>query len=330
MFNDSLIVSTALSSFNNAALYAPYFFISGLLCAPLFFMVYLYSDDFSRKFAWNKTPDSHVMFFSGLIFILWIMLFGGNYAVIRDGISVLPVSIAALLFCFTTATTQKAVQLKYTSKIRNKKIKWLIFFGLVLMAALSGFRTWWGILLQISAILCGMIVGSRIKTNLQLNPVYILLFFFATVLVLMQPEYFRFGQLGNLTIIHLLGMIITGFFAITALVTKYINSRGKIHNSAYIKLKWLFRITSILAFALFIMTESVPVFLGLIISIGLLESLSIYHSKHIANKISFQSCGLLLFMFGIIIICPVISALGIIYIATTSPQIATKEYLRLL
>ena len=52
MFNDVSIVSTAVSSFNNAALYSPYFFVVGLFSIPLFFMVYLYGRDFVSRIGW--------------------------------------------------------------------------------------------------------------------------------------------------------------------------------------------------------------------------------------------------------------------------------------
>ena len=330
MLNDSLIVTTALSAFNNAALYGPLFFITGLLSVPLFFMVYLYAGDFADRFRLNKDIEKNTVFFSSLILMLWVMLFGGNYAVIRDSISLLPVLIAIMLFGLNVVVAQKLIQLKYMEKIKDKKSKWLIFFGLILIAVASSSHSFWNILLQVSAVLCGLIVGCRIKTNLKLNPWIVILFFFMTVLVLMQPEFFRFGQLGNLTIIHLFGIMLTGFFAITALTTKYINPRTGIYQSAYIKLKWLFRIVSLLAFALFIMTESVPVFLGLILAIGLLQALSIYHSDKRIENISNQSCGLLIFMLGIIVICPVISALGIMYLVVSNANVKFKEYLKLL
>ena len=330
MFNDSLIVTTAISAFNNAALYTPFFFTTALLCAPLFFMVYLYAGDFVNRFGFNKDFNKHTELFSALILMLWLMLFGGNYAVIRDGISLLPVLISVVLFGLIMIVSQKFVQLKYIQKIQDKKSKWLIFFGLILMAVASSSYSWFGVLLQISAILCGMIVGCRIKTDLNLIPWNVLLFFAITVLILMQPEFFRFGQLGNLTITHLLCVVLTGFFAVTAMTTKYTNARARIHKSAYIKLKWLFRIVSLLAFALFMMTESVPVFIGLVLAIGLLESLCIYHSDKFDKDLSKHSCGLLMFMLGVLTVCPMISAIGIIYMVVSKTNYNYKEYLKLL
>ena len=131
MFNDMLILSTAISSFNNAALYSPFFFVVGLLTVPLFFMVYVYGKDFVSKLGWNEDNfDNNVSFWTATNLLLWLMLFGGNYAVIRDGISLLPVLVGFILFGFTIIAIQKSIKLGYIKKLSNKKnrkLKWLLF-----------------------------------------------------------------------------------------------------------------------------------------------------------------------------------------------------------
>ena len=330
MFNDAVVATTALSSFNNAALYSPFFFVVGLFMLPLLFVVYLYSNDFVLKFGLRDNTDDQIGFFSALFLALWLMLFGGNYAVMRDGISLLPVLIAVVLFCLMGMAAQKCVQLGYINKVQNKKTQLFLFVALMVIAGFSAMPTWWGILLQISAVLCGIIVGCRTKRNLRLITFLVLVLTLVVVLVLMQPEFFRFGQLGNLTIIHLLAVMFAGFCAITVFMTRYIRPRGKIHHSAYIKLKWLFRIILLLAFVLLISTESVPVFVGLVSTIGLLEALSIYHSKNIPENMQKQSCAILLMCVGAILICPVLMGLGILYWATIDRKANMAEFLKLL
>lgn len=325
------IASTAISSFNNAALYGPFFMGIGLLSVPLFFMVYFYGHDFVSRFGWNNhNIDGQISFWTSVITVLWLILFGGNYAVIRDGISLLPVLLALVLFCLTSVVSQQARQLNYLSKIQNIKHKLLVVLLLFLLVGASGVMTWWGILLPISAVLCGAIVGCRLHKNISLyaglTPILLLLL----ILVLMQPEYFRFGQLGNLTVFHLGAVFITGFFAITALVMKYTKARAQIRNSAYIKLKWLCRIFAILALILFWLTESVPVFIGLLIMVAVSEMLTIYHAKVKNNGVARQSLSLFLFCFGIVIMCPVISAIGIIHALYNPSDARAKDYLALL
>ena len=46
MFNDTIIVQTAISTFNNAALFSPMFFWTGLLMLTLFFISYKYGNKF--------------------------------------------------------------------------------------------------------------------------------------------------------------------------------------------------------------------------------------------------------------------------------------------
>lgn len=331
MFNDMVILSTAISSFNNAALYGPFFVVVGLLSLPLFFMVYIYGKDFVSKIGWTENNfNNQISFWIASNLLVWLMLFGGNYAVIRDGISLLPVLVSVILFGFTIIMVKKSAQLGYLEKLRNKKLKWLLFFVVFLMTVFSSVWTWWGVLLQCSAVLCGAIIGSRLRKNISMVPWMVVMLMLVVIAVLMQPEYFRFGQLGNLTIVHLLGLVFAGFAAVSTVVARYTNPRGRVHESAYIKLKWLFRIMSVLAFVLFCMTESVPVFVGLVGALGLLEMLSIYHSKHISENVSRFSMALLIMTVGVIIICPIITALGIIYASVKTNGVKLQDFTELL
>ncbi|MFQ6696242.1 MAG: hypothetical protein ACLRFF_04335 [Alphaproteobacteria bacterium] len=331
MFNNASIVSTAVSSFNNAALYGPYFFVVALFSIPLFFMVFLYGRNFISRFGWEKSEfESKIGFWSIASLAVWLLLIGGNYAVIRDSISLLPVMISVVLFGATVFITNRLKKLNYLKRIYNKKSRWFVFFLLLILAGFSAMPSWWGILLQLSAIVCGMIVGDRLHRNISDVLVSLIIFGTTTVLLLMQPEYFRFGQLGNLTFVHLLALLITGFFCVTAFAAKYTNAREKIYKSAYIKLKWLFRIMSVLALILFVLTESVPVFVGLMGVCALSEMMTIYHGKGIPEHVFKQSWALLMICFGIITICPLITMLGMVYLTCVAPKINLKDFMRLL
>ena len=331
MFDESLIVTTAVSSFNNAALYSPYFFVAGLFCLPLFFMVYLYGRDFVSKLGWtNHDVEQKISFWTMASLVFWLVMFGGNYAVIRDGISLLPWYLAVVLFFSMAFLTNRSKQFGYMDKIHNKKLKLGMLLLLLLLVGFSAMPTWWGILLQIGAFFGGCAVG--LKTKKKSNDIALSTVMLGTVtaLILMQPEYFRFAQLGNLTIVHILFLLLCGFFGITTLVARYTNARSKIYKSAYIKLKWLFRIISLLALILFVLTESVPVFVGLMVSCGILEMLTIYHGNQNMELIAKQSWAMLLIGFGVMIICPLISALGILYLLFLPNQVNYKDFARLL
>lgn len=330
MFNELSVVSTAISSFNNAALFSPYFFVFALLSLPLFYIVYLYSQDILVRLKWNNDIKHKTSFWSVAFLVCWLLMFGGNYAVIRDGISLLPVAIAFVLFVSVVYIIQQAIKFNYLGFLKDKKAKWLTVGILLILTVFSAKPDLYGILLQLSAVVCGVIVGSRLHKNISDISLSTAIFGTMTALVLMQPEYFRFGQLGNLTFVHLLSLLITGFFAITALTVKYTNARSKIHESAYVKLKWLCRILGVLALVLFGLTESVPVFVALLSIVAVSEMLTIYHSKSKSDIISKQSWALLLMCFGALIICPVISCLGILYLSKLHGKLESKDFYSLL
>lgn len=331
MFDESLIVTTAISSFNNAALYGPFFFVVGLFCVPLFFMVYIYGHDFVSKIGWkNNEIETKVGFWSVVSLIVWLLIFGGNYAVIRDSISLLPFGVAMVLFVSIMFIANNIKQFDYVTKIQNKKLKWLLILVALLILISAAMPNWWGVLLQLGAVLGGLFIGSKLNKSISGVLTSTLMFGLMMILILMQPEYFRFGQLGNLTIMHILALLCAGFFFVTSLVTKYVNARSKIYDSAYIKLKWLFRIMSILALILFVLTESVPVFIGLMICCALAEMLTVYHGNKKLESLAKQSWAMLLITVGVIMICPLISALGIIYLSTISDKINFKDFIKLL
>ena len=331
MLDDAFIATTAISSFNNAALLTPWFFSAGVLALPLFLLVYLYGRDFVSRFGWNnQNVEPNTGFWVSAFLTLWMLLLGGNYAVIRDSISLLPLGLSAVLFLLMIVVSNYLVRFKYLEKLRSSTLK-LGFLSIVLLSVVfSGMMTWWSILLQISAVICGVIIGCRLKTDCSWNSLITLILGLMLVLILMQPEYFRFGQLGNLTIIHLLGIMFVGFFVVTTLVLKYVKARSRIHQNAFIKLKWLLRIIVLLSVLLFVSTESVPVFIGLLISVGLLEMLSVYHGAKLPDYMSKQSLAMLIISFGLIVISPVISAIGIVYLTFISNKIKAQDFLRLL
>ena len=331
MFDDFSVVTTAVSSFNNAALLGPYFFATALLSGPLFYFVFLYGRDILARLNWNNSNiETKISFWSVFCLVCWLLVFGGNYAVIRDGISLLPIMIAIVLFLSIVYVTKQAIKLNYLSVFRDRKVKWASGLLLLVLAFFSAKPDLCGVLLQLSAVICGVIVGSRLHKSFSDVSVSTVIFGFMTTLILMQPEYFRFGQLGNLTIIHLAALLITGFLATLVFVVKYTNARAKIHESAYIKLKWLARISGILALVLFALTESVPVFIGLLAVVGASEMLTICHSKKAPEKLSKQSWALLLVCFGTLIMCPVITCLGILYLTQASEKITPKDFYGLL
>jgi hypothetical protein len=97
-----------------------------------------------------------------------------------------------------------------------------------------------------------------------------------------------------------------------------------------VKLKWLFRIIAALAAILFVATESVPVFIGLLVSVALVEALNIYHSANSVSGLSKYTWAFTLMCFGILVMCPVITGLGILYFVQLNKNIKAKDFLGLL
>ena len=97
MFDDAIIVQSAISAFNNAALAAPAFLWSAILTLPLYILVWMFGGRITERIGWNRSNIlSNASLWTAIITFGWIVLFGGNYGVLRDDTSTFPFMIAAI------------------------------------------------------------------------------------------------------------------------------------------------------------------------------------------------------------------------------------------
>ncbi len=85
-----------------------------------------------------------------------------------------------------------------------------------------------------------------------------------------------------------------------------VNPRGRIHQSAYVKLKWLMRFVSALAVILFLLTEAVPIFIGAVLMLFVLFAMSIWHAESVPAGLENRV------LTGLV----VVTAMGILWYAT--------------
>lgn len=312
MLEDVIVVQSAVSAFNNAALWAPAFLWWGLLAMPLFALVYWCADVLMARLGWDKNNivDKSAPLVVGLIGG-WIVLMGGNYAVLRDGATVLPVVCALILFVCAAFCVAR---MRGTMLFCNGR-RWLrsLMVGVVLLAVMmSDMHTWWGPLLQVGAVVIGWCVGRLVGVKFKSIPVISFLMLMTVVAILMQPEFFRFGQLGNLTVAHLLFVLMFAVAMVATVVVQRVKASGKIKKSVYVKLKWLIRTFGLLSAAFFVLTEALPVFFAVIAVLGVWCGLSVRHQTDVSPALGQQLYAIMLFLFGIITVMPVISVVGVL------------------
>ena len=308
MFEDAIIVQSALSAFNNAALVAPAFLWSAVLTLPLYVVVWLFGERIADKVGWNKSNIiGRASLWTAIITFGWVVLFGGNYGVLRDDTSTLPFMVAAIVFV-SALFVGSHLQSKQLITRSNFPYIALVVVALVL----SDTHTWWGPLLQVGAATVGFVFGRVARSEMRDVPGVLLIIMATTTAMLMQPEFFRFGQLGNLTWVHLVFITIVGMCLVATIALRNIKPSNKIHDSAYVKLKWMARFVVMLAVAVFIMTESVPVFLMTELAGFVLFALSVWHSANQTDVLSNKLYALTILLFGIITTMPAICAIGIV------------------
>ena len=311
MFDDAIIVQSAISAFNNAALYAPAFLWTGVLTLPLFILAWMFGDKLLGTVGWSRSDMiKRGSLWSVIIAFGWLVLFGGNYSVLRDDTSTLPFMIAAVVFVMAAFIG---------SNLQNNVLfqrKNLPYLALILIAlGLSDMHVWWGPLLQIGVALFGFLLGRIARREMRAEPSLSLIILATTTTMLMQPEFFRFGQMGNLTGVHMIALMFVGILVAATIAVRNIAPATKIHDSAYVKLKWMMRFVVMLAVAVFVMTESVPVFLGAVAVAFMLFALSVWHASKTPNMLGDKLYAVTIFTFGVIISMPVISVIGIVLLS---------------
>lgn len=316
MLNDIIIVESAISAFNNAALWMPAFLWWTLLALPLFVVVYWCADAIMARIGWNRQNivNNASMWLAGLT-CGWVVLFGGNYDVLRDSLSVLPMMTATIVFL-----TSLFVSSHLRSRPRPKMNwwRWAVVAIVIMAVGLSDTHAWWGPLLQIGALTLGCFLGRVARGDMRPFGGAVLIMMMVAIAILMQPEFFRFGQLGNLTVVHLLAILGLGGACMMTVATQNINPRGKIRHSVYIKLKWLMRVVCALGVALFILTEAVPVFIGTMVALFLSIAMSVWHADAVNPVLGDRAFAIALMTFGAITVMPVITSIGILYWANAS------------
>lgn len=325
MFDEGLVVASAVSAFNNAAVVAPTFLWNAVLASPLFIAIYV----FGRKFldATGMRPyvtGARVTFWTIVFTALWVVLMGGNYDVLRDGVSLLPFVTAAILFvtAWFVGMNTRAIKLPvwYGRRDVSNRRRWLInllVFAIAMVpVGLSDTLNWWGPILQIGAVVLGLLMGRRSRFHLRTTTCALGIMLAATIGILMQPELWRFGQLGNLTPVHVIWILGVGILAAAAFALDTINPRGRIHQSAYVKLKWLMRFVTALAMILFLLTEAVPIFIGATIMAFVLFAMSIWHSESVPDGLANRATALTIIAFGVLTGLVVVTSMGVLWYAT--------------
>lgn len=325
MFDESLIVTSALSAFNNAALVPPMFLWNAVLCIPLFVVAYI----FGKKIAAKQEVMQYItlprmaFWFLGLVAI-WVILTGGGYNVLRDGLSALPwvSGVALFLAAIFIGNYTKSLRLPwwYGNIDASARRKWAVNICCWLLGALFVFvccaLNWYWAAIRIIAIAMGFVIGRYILLAVRGSIYMLLVGVISCVAVLMQPEFFRFGQLGNLTLAHLVWVLATGIMFAVAFAFDIVHPRGRIHHSAYVKLKWLTRLASVLGIVLFLLTESVPMFLFSVVSVFAQCAISVWHAVKVSPNSVNRSLSLFVMFFGVLIDVPTITVIGVIWLAT--------------
>ncbi|MDR0967968.1 MAG: hypothetical protein LBL75_04070 [Rickettsiales bacterium] len=316
MFDSSLVVQSAISTFNNIALRAPDFFWTAIFCLPIFAVFWVFRNEISARFFPDTKKRTIQITTLILGFIGVWLLTHENFAALRDGIWIgTSVLTAICIFVLSVFAGQKLRSFSDYVRVGDKwknRSDYLIPWVILAVVGLCAMPQWWAVLVQFCAAAAGFYLGrlrkNRGKATISVENLILGLVFILTAGLVMQPEFFRFGWLGNLTIIHLIFITGTMFFATGALMLRVVRPTGWLKPGYYNKFIMLMRAMMILLFAMFVLTESILMFGIFVVAMMCYMFLVLRHrAKSMANKTEAENMWFLaVLLFGVLISMPVI------------------------
>lgn len=311
MIDLNTIVETAMVSFNNSALYMPYFFLVSVLSLPLFYILYQNPNILGKYF---KINTFNISLITEISLFLWLICMSGNFQTIRD-FSYINYFIAVLLFLLTYIVYSKLSKI-YVKNVKNY-IKHLCFICLITLITLIQYDSLINVLLNISAFISGLVVSSyypiKYKSDIKIISIDSFILFCISSLIFIQPEFFRFGWLGNLTILHLSIYLLLYFCFGIALAFFITKPQKKLGDNIVKKIKILFRLVFLILSVLFLLTESFLVLLVFLFVSFLLGLLNLYNNYK-NNKFLYIIWGFISLIVSIITMLPFISCISLISI----------------
>ncbi|MDR2268652.1 MAG: hypothetical protein LBD94_00530 [Rickettsiales bacterium] len=317
------IVASAITSFNNAALVEPNFVWTAVLMLPVFIAVWKIAPELlDFFFPGKKSRDYNFAFLAEAMLVVWLIFNHGNWQSIRDGTGFLPYLVSAVLFLLCRDVMARLCEMNpkmpvWWRKIDRRTRKWIkigILLSTVAVVAASAIQEFNFISLQINAVMFGIAAGYFGRKSAAPVNYLMMVMTVLAVGIAMQPEYFRFGQLGRLSFAHLAALAFIVMLGAVIFVFRNFNPSGFIRDNHYRYVKWFMRLGTLLALILFVMTESVPVLLGFCASAAVTSWFAVKHSDRNTDVfvLSGNLWAMMMFVFGMMTFMPVISIIGIL------------------
>jgi len=316
------IVTSAISSFSNQALHGASFFWLSFIMLPIFIAAYYMAPMILSEFFQNKKKRNHSFAaIAEISLAAWLILNHGNWDVVRDGIGFLPYIISVVVFF----SVRNAMSRLY---IINPKIPavwrqlgcarvWAKFAFIGIAAGMAALSAAGGLPLasmQISAVMFGISAGYFTRREVSIYGWTSFLFMTVSVAILMQPEFFRFAQLGRMSPLHLSAVAAALILAPMIFILRHSVAAHFIKDNHYKYIKWFLRFCLLLMMILYVLTESVPILIGLA---GAVLVVTFLAAKHATRGTNLTSIGdnlwaVMLIIFGVMTIMPTITIAGIL------------------
>ncbi len=315
MLDSSVIVQSAASSFNNMALRSPDFFWTAILCIPIFMVAWIFRTQIRDKF---KLSDGMVAGLT-LACVAILTLARQNFEVLRQSFSWTGIVVAICLFLCSLFLAGKY----YSGKTRlsgllkkSKFIDWFVPPLITVVAGLCALPNLKMAFVQMGAVVLGLVLGWSRRRSFGSQTITVMVMFLLTLAMATQPEFLRFGQLGQLTVVHLVFLTAAAVLFPMYFALRMVKPSGFLNNSWHRKFKLLGWLCGVLVFALYLMTESELIFVALALVSFVYFAESVRHLPMSSGdkivELRNNVWSVLLVLFGVLGAVPLVAALGVL------------------
>jgi len=327
MFEEFFITSSAISTFNNAALLAPEFLYMAILAIPLFYIAWIMTPEILARFLPNpKIRENQIALLTVIVIFIWTVTHQ-NFGVLRaeSFVGILNAIIMCGSMVFLSRryyeSEWRPAFARPVAGLRRYARYFIVPASIMIIVGLFAIQSGWaGVMLQMGAVGIGILSGWLLqrKNAAERDVKFLTAALMAMVSygLIMQPEFFRFGQFANLTFVHILGLLIVASLIALFFALYFFRPRGYFKKLHFERVQILTIAALSLVTVVLLITESALLFLAFAGVIFGYSVIAIAHFKKSKadelQKLKTDVWIVSLFAFGILATLPVLSFAAIL------------------
>jgi len=315
------------------------------LALPLFVIAWIFAPRVNQILcvvSMKKYVSEHSVALLAIAAIFIWTLTHQNFSVLRDE-SLVGILNAVIMCASMMFLSRRYFESEFRPSQLIKNTKWksrasnAVVPVVLAMVALSAIGAGWAeMVLQVGSVGVGIICGWLLnwKNAADRDPKLLTgaLMLLVSYGLIMQPEFFRFGQFANLTMVHMLCLVSVSVSVAIYMALHFIKPGGFLKKLSLNRVRMVMRAMAMLILVLLLVTESAFVFIIFFAMAFIYFALGVRHmsADALRNKLKQEMWLVSLFLFGVLATLPAVSVAAILLWRASSRKDFPKKMRELL